>query len=138
MLLGLATGLFETTALGLLSNVFPGRQTSHAFAIQKVVYHGIKAASFGYAGYLDLYWQLGILVLLQKTLESLNLKVFPISKTVSGLVGTAAFVRVDMDCRAGRKRRRKVEEDLMSEMTTDVTSAAAAAPGDEKEQQLSV
>ena len=83
MLLGLATGLFETTALGLLSNVFPGRQASHAFSIQKVVYHGIKAASFGYAGYLDLYWQLGILVLLFfiklfRKLESHNLKSFSI------------------------------------------------------------
>ena len=42
--------------------VFPGKRASHAFAIQKLIYHGIKAVSFGYAGYLNFYWQLGILV----------------------------------------------------------------------------
>ena len=89
-LLGLATGLIETQALALLALVYAD-QASHAFALQKVIYHLSRGLGFAYAGYLNLYWQLGMLL-------------------VTGILGVTGFTKVD-----ATHRRMEVAEKKMSE-----------------------
>ncbi len=87
-LLGFATGLLETQALALLASVYAGGAASHAFALQKVTYHLSRGTSFAYAGYLNLYWQLGILFM-------------------TGVLGVTGFTMVDV---AHRKVEAEAEQ----------------------------
>ncbi len=61
---------------GFLGSVYAG-EASQAFAILKLCHHASQSAAFAYAGYLDLYWQLGILC-------------------VSGATALAGFTSVDI------------------------------------------
>ena len=100
-LLGLATGLMETESLALLGSVYAGGRASHAFALQKVIYHGSRGVSFAYAGYLDLYWQLGILL-------------------ASGMLAVVGFTKVDMAHR--RQAAAAAAAAAAAEKTTATTS----------------
>ncbi len=100
VLMGVSTGLMETQILALLGAAYPD-EASHAFAVQKVVYHGAKCVSFGYVGFIDLYWQLGILVAL-------------------GTLGTLTFTKVDFDAR-------KLELQLKRQQDDDCQSSTASS-----------
>ncbi len=101
LLLGIATGLMETQIMALVGSVYTGKETSHAFAVQKVVYHASKGISYGYAGYISLYWQIAIL-------------------SGFAILGTGFFVKVDLET-----NRRRGKESLDEKPMADAKRASS-------------
>ncbi len=78
-IMGVGTGLCEVQTYALLGSVY-ANNADCAFAILKVCHHGCVGLGFSYAGFLPLYWQLGILFVL-------------------GVLGAASFTVVDFQAR---------------------------------------
>ncbi len=58
---GLGDGTLIAQTMELLASVYERRgQSRQAFAVYKTCQFGAEAVVFGYAGYMSLYWQLGI------------------------------------------------------------------------------
>ena len=75
-MMGVGSGLCDVQTIALLASVYAD-QADFAFAIMKLCHHLCMMLGFAYAGYLTLYWQLGILLTL-------------------GLFGAVSFTAVDV------------------------------------------
>ena len=80
----------DTQTLTMLGSYYADR-ASQAFAIYKICQHGSTGISFAYAGYINIYWQLGILILV-------------------GTLGATGFTIID----SANLKRRKAKQDALS------------------------
>ncbi len=83
--MGLGTGMNEIQTLALLGSTYSDR-ADYAFAVLKLCHHGSMGVGFAYAGYLTLYWQLGILF-------------------TFGTLGAVCFTFVDVRSRRGKQKQ---------------------------------
>ena len=113
-MLGLGTGLTDTQTLTMLGSVYVDRATQ-AFAIYKICQHSSTGISFAYAGYLNLYWQLAILI-------------------VIGMCGMAGFSVVDYRNQREKRRRGRGngKEELHQSQSVECSgTTTSAASGDQ-------
>ncbi len=94
VLLGIGDACYNTQTMSLLGGIYPD-QAGPAFAIFKFVQSVSAAAGFGYAGYIPLYYHIGLLWLL-------------------GTVGTFFFVKIDIQTRKKESRWKVMEETAAS------------------------
>lgn len=60
-IMGVGTGFLDGQVISLLGDIYAD-QASQAFTVFKICQHASQGVTFAYAGYLNLYWQLGIVI----------------------------------------------------------------------------
>ena len=106
IILGFGDACYNTQVLSLLGGIYRD-EAGPAFAIFKFVQCVAAAAGFVYAGYIPLYYHVGML-------------------WVIGTVGTIVFIKIDIQT-ARKEKKNPVEEDALDNSTVEVIASKEVA-----------